>query len=774
MVGLRGMATAVVLAAVMSPGEDVWAQDAAAAAPQPAASDAEADRIIDLARRGMELERVGRYAEALPLLGEAYRTLAAQAAPQNRWRAQTTLSLGNVLDRLKRRQEAVNILAHLNQALIDAGQDAATDAPAVAYALAWVLHNDERFEEAGPPAERACALYARPEHGADPARCRRLDLVRAAAGIAVDLTPEQREEVQAKLDMRAMTRAMAADDRQAADDAMARVLPWFERTEGPEAPLTLDMRDIRARWRLGTARVDEALAETAEIHAIALRVLGPVDPRTLRYLEHYADAALAAGRGGEAFAVLDAADRAVSARAGAGSVEVLRLAVWRANLLQGLGRYDEAAGVLEAGIAAASGLPAADPDRLGARISLAALLPLRGRPTEGVESLIALLAEQATVEDVDQNRLNQARLSLAEGLTIAGRADEASQILDSALIAYPADAPKTMQLRAMALLLQSLAYRQLGRPAAALTLAREADAILETRTPLSILRIRALRNVGSTLIAMERYAEAGEVMRDTVALEARVLGEDHPETVTTLLALAEAQYEAESLEAAGATMTRAVLLAERRFGRDHSFVGTAYNQAATLAWRAGDYEAAGRFIDIAAANLTAALGADNPQALLARTNQAAILAEQGRREEATEAYQAVLDARIRVLGADHPSVGSTLHTMAMQMQPELPPDEAERMLRRAVAIGRARLEPSDPDRMLWESGLAWQLMATDRPAEALDLLRAVGVQAAARPGGLSIEAVGMTESRRLRRMFRGQVLAAWSVARGRTGEGETR
>lgn len=768
--GWMGKAVVALLTAATAFGGHALAQDSAAApATAQAASDSEADRIIGLARQGMDLEQAGRHAEALPLLGEAYQVLAAQAPPQNRWRAQTTLSLAHILDKLKRRQEAASILAHLNQALIDAGQDGATDAPAVAFALAMVLHNDNRFEEAGPPAERACALYARPEHGGDASRCGRLDMVRAAAGLEVDLTPEQREEVRAQLDMRTMTRAMAEDDGPAAEAAFARLLTWFGRTEGAEAPLTLDLRDVRARWRLGMGRVDEAVMESTEVYDAARRTLGPVDARTLGYLNQYAQASLAAGRGEEVFAALDAAAEAVRGRTGEGSAEALKVAQWRADLLQGLGRYDEAAAALEAGIAAAAGLPANDPDRLGARIGLAALLPMRGRPAEGVESLIALLAEQGGVEDADQTRLNQARLSLAEGLIIVGRADEGSQILDSALVAYPADAPKTMQLRAMALMLQSLAYRQLGRPSAALALAREGSGILESRAPRSLLRIRALRNLGSTLIAMERYAEAGEVLRDTVALETRVLGDDHPETVTTLLALAEAQYEAESLDAAAAAMTRAVLLAERRFGSGHAFVGTAYNQAATLAWRAEDYASAQRFIDLAADNLTAALGADNPQALLARANQAAILAEQGRRSEATEIYRSVLESRIRILGADHPSVATTLHTMALQMQPEVPADEAERMLRRAVDIGRARLEPSDPDRLLWETGLAWQLMAMDRPAEALTLLRGVGAQAAARPGGLSVETVGMTESQRLRRMYRGQVIAAWRVAHPQAG-----
>lgn len=757
---IRAMGCAALLALAINSG--AWAQTPEPAAAAPAV-DPEVERILGLAQQGMELERAGRYAEALPPLGEAYQVLARQAPPQNRWRLNTALSLANSLDRLRRRSEAANILAHENQALIDAGQDAATDAPFVAYALARVLNNDNRFEEAGVAAQRACDLYARPEHGSNTERCRQLDTVRAEAGMAVPLTPQQSAEVQARRDMRDVTAGMENGDTARVEAAFGRLLAWYDATDGATAPLTLELRGLRADWLRGLGRMDEALAEAGAVHALSAQTHGPADAGTLKLLDAYVRTVLAAGQADEAFARLDAAQVAVIQARGAGSVEALRLATWRADLLQGVGRYDAATQVLETALAAAQ-VPASDPDRLGARISQAALLPLQGQHRAGVEALIALLAEQGGVEGVDQTRLNQARIALAEGLMIDNRAGEAEQILDSALEVWPADARKTMQSRAVALMLMSMVRRQQARIPAALELAREAEGVLATRAPTSLYRIRALRNLGSILIEAERYAEAGEVLRDTVALEARILGEDHPEIATTLLALAESQYEAGALDAAAATMTRAVLQAERQFGRGHMFVGSAYNQAALLAWRADQMDEAGRLIDIAVDSYSASLGADNLQTLRARSNQAAIMAQSGRKAEAATAYQALLDTRIRLLGRDHVEVAGMMFNIAMQMQPELSADQAEEMLHHAVDVGRAQLAPGDPDRMLWESGLARQYLATGRADQALPLLRDVGREATARPGRLSVEEVGMTESQRLRSLFRAQVRAAWRVA----------
>jgi len=53
------------------------------------------------------------------------------------------------------------------------------------------------------------------------------------------------------------------------------------------------------------------------------------------------------------------------------------------------------------------------------------------------------------------------------------------------------------------------------------------------------------------------------------------------------------------------------------------------------------------------------LGDDHPETLRARHGRAAVLARQGLREQADSEYRAVLAARERVLGIDHPDVVAT-------------------------------------------------------------------------------------------------------------------
>ena len=753
--GLGGATAALLL---LSLAGAAVAQDAPSAAP--ATERSAEERIIDLVRQGMALDEAGQYAEAVAPLQEAHAVLAQHAAVENRWRLNAAISLAHALNELDREAEAAAVLAAENQALIDAGQDAAPDAPTVAYALAMILYNDSRYAEAGAPAQRACDLYARPEHGADPAKCARLNHVRAAAGITVDgLTDKELAEAQAARDMEAVTTAMARGDDAGAEAAFDRLVAWMEAEDGAESRNALNLRVVRARLWRANGRIEPAREELARLYETAQRSLGPADPDTLETLRYYAEALMQDGEAARGERLLTEAMPEVVAGWGEASVETARMLSARADILSNSGRYDEAVAAYRAAEAAARDLPEVD-DRVSPSVSLAATLNLAGRHREAKAVLEPLIAAHGQGEGQGASSLMQARLALAESLLVDGDTAGADVLLSELLTVWTPDVRGTLQARAAALADMAAVRRRQGRLDEGERMAAEASALMAERAPLSLLRIRAQKIHGALLLGLGRYREAGEVLRDTASLEARVLGDGHPETAATLISLAEAQYEQGSLEAAQSSMTRAIDIAEARFGREHVMTAGVYNEAALLEWKVGDYAAAERMIELAVAGNAATLDPQNPQSMLARVNRAAIWAARGRREEAIAEYQALIDLRSKVLGADHPDVASLLHTAALQLEP----DNALDMLRRAVEIGQAKLLPGDPDRMLWETGLAWRLTTEGRAVEALPLLRGVGVQAAGRPGGLDIQSVGVTEADRLRDMFRLQVIAAWRVA----------
>ena len=634
-----------------------------------------------------------------------------------------------------------------------------------------VLYNDNRYAEAGPPAQRTCDLWAMPVHGGDANKCRRLDMVRAAAGMDVQLTPEQAAELATTRDMDTVLAAFGRGDLAGAEDAFERLIGWLDKDEGADGETALMLKMQRARLFLGQGQAARAAAEFGALHAAGVRSQGAAGKSTLEALGYQAEALAAAGKPDQALAVLDAATPAIREAAGATGAVMTTLLTQRADALLAMGQSEQAVAAYRAAVAAASGLPETDSALLHATVSLGGGLNMAGRFDESRALFAPLIRAQVAAGNGDAPSVNQARLVMAEVLALEGETAEAEALLDGLLILWGPDERKTMQMRAAALANMALVRKRQGRTAEGERLAAESAGILAERAPLSLLRLRAERLRGTLLVGLGRYAEAGEVLRDTVELEARVLGEGHPESVSTLMSLAESQFEGGQSEAGRATMTRAIDISERRNGPAHPATAGAYNQAALLEWNADDYAAAAPLIERAVQGYAASLGADNPQTVMSRVNRAAIWAELGRRQEALVEYQALLDLRRRRLGEDHVDLAHLLHTIALQMQPEVSSADAEAMLRQAAEIGRARLEASDLDRMLWETGLAWQLMQEDRPREALPLLRAVGEQATGRPGGMNLQALGQTESGRLRQMFRGQVIAAWEVAHTQTKGG---
>lgn len=761
----RGLGAAATLALTLTAAAGLAAAQEPTSATAPAqAGQGDVQRILGLVQQGMDLDDADRFAEALIPLQEAYPILKAQAPVENRWRQNAAMSLAHALSELDREDEAVAILSAENDALIAAGQDAAPDAPGIAFALAMVLYNDNRYAEAGPPAQRTCDLWAMPVHGGDANKCRRLDMVRAAAGMDVQLTPEQAAELATTRDMDTVLAAFGRGDLAGTEDAFERLIGWLDKDEGADGETALMLKMQRARLFLGQGQAARAATEFAALHAAGLRMQGPAGTITLEALGHQAEALAAAGEPDQALAVLDAATPAIRQASGATGAVMTSVLTQRADALLAMGETEEAVAAYRGAVEAGAGLPATDPALLHATVSLGGGLNMAGRLADAKVLLRPLAQVQAEPGSAAESSINQARLLLAEVLVLEGDSAEAEALLEALLTVWGPDERKTMQMRAAALLDMALVRKRQGRVAEGERLSAEAAGILAERAPLSLVRLRAERLRGSLLVGLGRYAEAGEVLRDTVALEGRVLGEGHPESVITLMSLAESQFEGGQSEAGRATMTRAIDISERRNGPAHPATAGTYNQAALLEWNADDYAAAAPLIERAVQGYAASLGADNPQTVMSRVNRAAIWAELGRRQEALVEYQALLDLRRRRLGEDHVDVAHLLHTIALQMQPEVSPADAEAMLRQAADIGRARLEAGDPDRMLWETGLAWQLMQEDRPREALPLLRAVGVQATGRPGGMNLQALGQTESERLRQMFRGQVIAAWEVA----------
>ncbi|WP_232425053.1 FxSxx-COOH system tetratricopeptide repeat protein [Pseudofrankia inefficax] len=163
-------------------------------------------------------------------------------------------------------------------------------------------------------------------------------------------------------------------------------------------------------------------------------------------------------------------------------------------------------------------------------------------------------------------------------------------------------------------------------------------------------------NLASTLgeLGQGDYAAARELAEDVLARRRQVLGEDHPDTLT---AMADLAVTLRSLgDYAAARGLAQDVLARRRevLGEDHPDTLTAGAGLAATLRELRDYSAARALEENVLARRREVLGEDHPEVLTAAGNLAATLGELGDWSAARRLAEVVLARRREILGENHP------------------------------------------------------------------------------------------------------------------------
>ncbi|MFC8894858.1 FxSxx-COOH system tetratricopeptide repeat protein, partial [Streptomyces cinereoruber] len=152
--------------------------------------------------------------------------------------------------------------------------------------------------------------------------------------------------------------------------------------------------------------------------------------------------------------------------------------------------------------------------------------------------------------------------------------------------------------------------------------------------------------------------------RRAVAAYERVLGQDHPDTLSLRGNLAGAYQSAGDLKRAIPLYETNSADFERVLGQDHPSTLTSRNNLANAYQTAGDLN---RATPLFKATLTArerVLGQDHPSTLTSRNNLAGAYQTAGDLKRAIPLYETTLTARERVLGQDHPSTLTSRNNLA--------------------------------------------------------------------------------------------------------------
>jgi tetratricopeptide (TPR) repeat protein len=264
--------------------------------------------------------------------------------------------------------------------------------------------------------------------------------------------------------------------------------------------------------------------------------------------------------------------------------------------------------------------------------------------------------------------------------------------------------------------------------------------------------ISTLNGLGLAIKAQGRgrYAEAEEIYRRALDLHRATVGDDNSETLSNLVNLASLFHDLGRLDEAEPLYRQALAAQERTLGPDNTeTLLTASNVAMLLLDRssAGGPRAAADIADAEAGMrhvldaYTRILGPDHNTTLVAANNLAKLLQDKKRYDEAEPLMRTVLQTRRRTLGPDHRDTLLSLGNLSSLLGYMNRDEECLALVQEALAARRRVLGDNTLDTAVSMNNLAMQLRKMKRPEEAEPLLReAVAVTATVLPAGHWIHA----------------------------------
>jgi tetratricopeptide (TPR) repeat protein len=235
--------------------------------------------------------------------------------------------------------------------------------------------------------------------------------------------------------------------------------------------------------------------------------------------------------------------------------------------------------------------------------------------------------------------------------------------------------------------------------------------------------LSSLNNLAITYRIAGQLDKAVTLYEEALADRERVLGSDHPDTLASRNNLAFAYRVAERLDEAVALYGRTLADRERILGPDHPRSLLSRHNLA------GGYHAAGRLDEAIAlyeqtlADRERVLGIDHPGTLTTRSTLADTYMEAGRLDEGVSLYEQTLAHRERVLGMDHPKVLLSRHKLARAFLAAGRVDEAITLYEQTLADREQTLGSSHPSVLRTRHALADAYQAAGRLDEAITLYK---------------------------------------------------
>jgi tetratricopeptide (TPR) repeat protein len=215
-----------------------------------------------------------------------------------------------------------------------------------------------------------------------------------------------------------------------------------------------------------------------------------------------------------------------------------------------------------------------------------------------------------------------------------------------------------------------------------------------------------LFNVGEYFQQTGKYKEAETMHRRTLELREKVLGLEHPSTLTSMNNLASVLDSQGKYEEAETMHRQELELTEKVLGLEHPSTLTSMNNLASVLKSQGEYEEAETMHRRTLELKEKVLGLEHPSTLTSMNNLALVLKSQGKYKEAETMHRRTLELREKMLGLEHPDTLTSMNNLALVLKSQGKYKEAKTMHRRTLELKEKVLGLEHPSTLTSMNNLA--------------------------------------------------------------------
>ena len=220
-----------------------------------------------------------------------------------------------------------------------------------------------------------------------------------------------------------------------------------------------------------------------------------------------------------------------------------------------------------------------------------------------------------------------------------------------------------------------------------------------------------------------QYQTAKPLQEAALSTRRRVLGDDHPDTLSSINDMGELLMSQAKFEEAETLIAEALEKRRRTLGDDHPDTLQSMSHFGTVLQARGRVDESEPYHREALERRRRVLGEEHPKTLDSVSNLGYMLQAQGKLAEAEPYWREALEKSRRVLGEEHPYTLISLSNMGFLMRAKGRLDEAERHWREALPKFQRVRGEDHPETLTVLTNMGTLLRSQDRLDEAEALLR---------------------------------------------------